>query len=91
MRVRWGLQEREWGKAHVLRVQTKAPVAQPTSSAGTVPAPRVGADSTDLSREGWLLAEQVTILSNLGAASRRDRASSCSTDIADLSRAAGDL
>lgn len=70
--------------------QMKPPVAQPSSSTGMVPAPRVGADSTDLGREG-LLVEQVTIPSDSGAASRREIASGCSTDTADLSRAAGDL
>ena len=67
------------------------PDAQLSCSAGTVPAPRVGADSGDLGREGWLLARQVTTLSSSGAASRREGARGCGMDTADPHRAAGDL
>lgn len=52
-----------------MQEQMKPPVAQ----AGVVPAPRAGADSTDLGRQG-LVVQQVTMLSSSGSASRMERA-----------------
>lgn len=52
--------------------QIKPLVAQLSCSTGIVPAPRMAADRMDLSGDQQLFVEQITVLSNLGAASGRE-------------------